>query len=315
MTTSPWTLETLTTAQLTQLTPIDPFDPILRRRAIWSTDARKIALGKSDEVYAEKTGLMERQDLSDNEAAQWGLKLQDIIGREVGHRLKMELKEADYQLTHPKHHWMKSHFDFISYDGKTLVEVKNYHASKRNKFDTRMMPIDDRAQCVHEAAVHGVSRVILAVLFGGQELHTIDSEILEAEKDELIQTEAELWAAINAKSPPSASSPETARILWPQSSLGHVVANARLEQMCAALKAIKDNISKLEKQEKEYTSAIQSAMQANGSLVTIDGTVLATWHTAKSSKTFNRELFQQLHPTMYESFVRETPGSRRFLLK
>ena len=32
--------------------------------------------------------------------------------------------------------WFRSHFDFISADGRVLVEAKNYNAAVRNKFDT-----------------------------------------------------------------------------------------------------------------------------------------------------------------------------------
>ena len=49
--------------------------------------------------------------------------------------------------------------------------------------------------------------------------------------------------------------------------------------------------------------------------LTIDGTVLATWKSAKSSKRFSSELFRSAMPDIYESFVVEQPGSRRFLVK
>jgi predicted phage-related endonuclease len=291
------------------------FNPEIRRQAIWATDARKIVAGKSDEVYAEKVGLMERPDLTNNEAAQWGIKLQEAIGREVGARLRLNLKDADYALTHKTYPWMRSHFDFISEDNNTLVEVKNYNSSKRNRFDGCMMPAEDRAQCIHEAAVHGVNRVILAVLFGGQELHISDLLVSETEKDDLIRTESAVWAAVQTQTPPNASSPELARVLHPNSNLGVVIADAQLEQMCAALKSIKTNISALEQKEKEYTAAIQSQMKSIGTLATVDGRILATWHKAKSSTTFDRELFQKTNPSLYQSYITEIPGTRRFLVK
>lgn len=291
------------------------FSTETRRQAIWGTDARKIAAGKSDEVYAEKVGLMERPDLSDNEAAQWGLKLQDAIGREVSARLQLNLKEADYALEHPNHPWMRSHFDFISEDNQTLVEVKNYHFLKRNLFAESMMPAEDRAQCIHEAAVHSVNRVILAVLFGGQELHMIDLAVSDADKDELIRTESKVWAAVQTQTPPDASSPQLARILHPTNSQELCIADARLEQMCAALRTVKDQIKILEAKEKELSSSIQSQMRSHGTLATFDGRVLATWLQAKPSMSFDRELLQKTNPSLYQSYIKEIPGTRRFLLK
>jgi len=40
-----------------------------------------------------------------------------------------------------------------------------------------------------------------------------------------------------------------------------------------------------------------------------------TWKAAKSSKRFSADLFKQAMPDIYEKFVIEQPGSRRFLVK
>lgn len=288
-----------------------------RRSAIWATDARKMADGRSADVYLEKIGETEREDISHIEAVQWGLKLQEIIGREAGARLKMELKEADYELTHAKHQWMKSHFDFISADGKTLVEVKNYNQSKRNQFEpeTGLMPAADRAQIIHECAVHGLEHIVLAILFGGQELVLIVHQVTDSEKEELIKTEAQIWAAVQSKTPPECSSVEAARKLYAVSTDKGVIANAQLEQACQQLKAIKNQIKQFEEAEEKLQGLIQGQMKEAGSLITFDGKVLATWNSAKPSKRFDPKLLQAEMPEVYERYVIEQPGSRRFLVK
>ena len=293
------------------------FDTESRRRAIWATDARKIVSGYAADVYLEKIGQTEREDISHIEAVQWGLKLQDVIGREAGARLKMELKEADYELFHPEHKWMASHFDFISADGKTLVEVKNYNQSKRNQYDaeTSLMPAADAAQCVHEATVHRVQRVVLAVLFGGQELVLIDKEVSDDEKDALIRMEAELWASVQTKQPQNATTVDAARKLFPVSTTAGVLANAQLEQACQQLKAIKNQIKQFEEAEEKLQGLIQGQMKEAGSLITFDGKVLATWNSAKPSKRFDPKLLQAEMPEVYERYTYEQPGSRRFLIK
>ena len=131
--------------------------------------------------------LMERPDLSDVEAVQMGHVMQPLIGRLAQDRLQIELKDADYALTHRTESWMRSHFDFISSDGKTLVEAKNYNAMVRNKFDVEanIIPASDMAQIIHEAAVHNVDRVVLAVLFGGQEFQTFDFTITDRKSTRL----------------------------------------------------------------------------------------------------------------------------------
>jgi hypothetical protein len=43
--------------------------------------------------------------------------------------------------------------------------------------------------------------------------------------------------------------------------------------------------------------------------------VLATWKNAKTSEKFDSKLFQTAMPEIYEKFVVNVPGSRRFLIK
>jgi hypothetical protein len=45
------------------------------------------------------------------------------------------------------------------------------------------------------------------------------------------------------------------------------------------------------------------------------GEILATWRNAKASKRFSADLFKQAMPDIYEKFVVEQSGSRRFLVK
>jgi hypothetical protein len=56
-------------------------------------------------------------------------------------------------------------------------------------------------------------------------------------------------------------------------------------------------------------------MGDNAEIQTLDGRTLATWKSAKPSKRFSADLFKSAYPDIYESFVVEQPGSRRFLLK
>ena len=166
----------------------DDFLPEVRNSAWWASDTRQVMNGKAVEVIMQKQGKIDPPDLSQIEAVQMGHVMQPIIGRLAQDKLKMELKDADYPLTHPDHTWLRSHFDFISTDGRVLVEAKNYNINTRNKFDVdaNRIPPADYAQSLHEATVHRVDRVILAVLFGGQEFQTFDFTFTDEEKENLI---------------------------------------------------------------------------------------------------------------------------------
>ena len=125
------------------------FEPEVRNSAWWSGDSRKAANGRGNEAVLEKLGLKERPDLSGIEAVQMGHVMQPIIGRLFSDRTGIEIQDADYPLTHPKHQWFRSHFDFVSTDGKVLVEAKNYSANVRNKFDEETNRIPDEIGRAH----------------------------------------------------------------------------------------------------------------------------------------------------------------------
>ena len=293
------------------------FAPEIRRSAIWSGDSRKVANGKMVDVILEKQGKKEIPDLSGIEAVQMGHVMQPIVGKLAQQKLKKELKEADYALTHPQHDWFRSHFDFISADGNMLVEAKNYNASVRSKFDpeSNRIPDADYAQLVHEAACHNVNDVVLAVLFGGQEFHTFQFHITDQEKDDLIKKMAAVWGYCKADTLPPAETIEQTKIIYPESKDGFITATQQVERAIAHLKDIKTQIKHMEATEEQLEVQVRNLMGEYQEIRGVDGTTLVSWKSAKSSKRFSADLFRSAMPDIYEQFIVEQPGSRRFLVK
>jgi len=294
------------------------FSATTRNSAIWSGDSRKVAQGKANEVILTKQGKLEIPDLSDVEAVQMGHVMEPVIGRLAQARLGVELNKIEESLTHVKHDWFKSHFDFAGKkDGKTiLVECKNYNAGTRSKFDVSgICPPADMAQLVHEAAVFGVDMVYLAVLFGGQEFLLIPFTITEDQKEDLIKQMAVVWGHAQAGTTLPPEDLEQVKLLYPQGSEAIKTASASVEQACLALAQVKANIKALEAQEEQLQTLVSGYMGESSVLSTIEGQVLATWKNAKPSAKFDSKLFQSAMPDIYQQFVRDMPGSRRFLLK
>jgi predicted phage-related endonuclease len=295
------------------------FSPETRNSAWWSGDSRLAAQGRANEAILVKQGKLERPDLSNVEAVQMGHIMEPVIGRLAQSKLQVELTKIEDALTHPKESWLRSHFDFAGKEnGQTiLVEAKNYNAATRSKFDadSGLMPAADMAQIVHEATVFGVSKVYLAVLFGGQEFVLIPAEITEEMKVKHIQEMAVLWAHVvgNTALPPE--SVDQAKALYPVSTDSTKLASASVEEAVRMLSVIKREIKALEAREDQFQTLVQGYMEDKATLASIDGNVLATWKSAKSSQKFDVRLFESAMPDIYRQFIREMPGSRRFLIK
>jgi len=296
------------------------FTPQTRNSAIWSGDSRKVANGKANEVILTKLGRMPIPDLSHIEAVQMGHVMEPVIANLAQTKLKVELKKIEESLTHPKEAWLRSHFDFVGTEnGQTiLVECKNYNAGVRNKFDdiANTIPNADMAQLIHEATVFGNTRIYLAVLFGGQEFVLMPFDITNEQKTNLIKQMAEVWAKVLTKDTFPPEDLEQVKLMYPSDIPDTFkTASKSVEDACQALRQIKNEIKLLEGREEQLQTFVQSHMEQNSSLQAVDGTVLATWKSAKASKKFDPKLFQQSMPDIYEQFVVEVPGSRRFLLK
>ena len=294
------------------------FSPAYRASAIWATDAGQIAAGKAGEVYMLKTGQKEPDDLSEVEAVQMGTLLQEPIMRAAAGRWGLEFKEADYALRHPKHDWMASHFDYISADGKTLYEVKNLGVHQRKHYgDNGTEQVSDRyrAQCMHELVVHQVESVELIVLFGGQELCKFPQTVTELEQEAHIRAMAEFWAQCQTKSFNPQTMADVVKDVYKVDDGSSIVANASIEQACIQLQQLKAKMKEFEEAEDGLKEFIQSWMKEKATVTSFDGSVLCTWKTAKPSKRFSAELLKSAMPDIYNQFVVEQSGSRRFLIK
>jgi hypothetical protein len=294
------------------------FSPEVRNKALWSNDARRFVEGRGGEVYAEKIGAKGQDDLSQVEAVQMGLVMQEPIMREYARRNQIEFRDADYAIYHPKHNYLASHFDYISADGRTLYEVKNLGIHQRKKYgdnNTDQVDLGYRVQCLHEATVHQIEQVVLVVCFGGQEIvgypQTFGADLQDIHAREM----AEFWGRIQARTFDPETMGDAAKLVYRQDNGTNLLATQSLEQACQVLKVLKEQIKTLEGQEHDLVSKVQGYMMESSQLVSVDGAVLATWKASKASKRFNAELFKSSMPDIYEKFVMEQPGSRRFLLK
>ena len=296
----------------------EDFQPEVRNSGLWSNDMRRLVQGKGGEVAAEKWKELVPPDLSNVEAVQMGHVMQFPIMQEFARRQRIEFKDADYMMTHPKHDFLKSHFDYISDDGKTLYEIKNLGIHQRKKYGddgSDQVDIGYRAQCVHEATVHQIENIVLVVCFGGQEIVHYPLTITADMMDAHIQLAAEFWAKIQTRTFDPETMGDAAKTIYKVDNGSSVIANQQVETLVAELRQLKDQIKQLEKLEEQRVAAIQGFMMESSQLSTFDGSVLATWKAAKPSKRFSADLLKSAMPEVYEKFVVEQPGSRRFLVK
>ena len=297
---------------------MNDFSPETRRSGWWATDSRRAVSGHLVDVLLEKRGEKQADDLSGVEAVQMGHVMQPVIGRLFEEATGIKVKEYDLAREHSTESWLKAHTDFESADGG-LVEVKNFNAAVANKYpdddDGLKLPTPDLIQCVHEATVFGKPHVWFAVLFGGQRFRYWKIEVTEEMKLEFIQRAAKWWALAHTGDLPDAETVEQAKMLYRTATDEAIVSTAQVEKVISALKEIKAQIKMYETQEEACLVSLQNYMRNKTEIITPYNEVLVTWKQAKASKSFDKDLFKQAMPDVYDQFMVEKPGSRRFLVK
>lgn len=297
---------------------MNDFSPETRRSGWWATDSRRAVSGHLVDVLLEKRGEKEAADLSQNEAVQMGHRMQPVIGRLFEDATDIKVKDYDLAGQHYKEQWLKAHTDFETSDGG-LLEVKNFNAAYANKYpdddNGLAIPTPDLIQCVHEATVFGKPHIWFAVLFGGQRFRYWRIEVTEEMKLEFIQQAARWWSMAQTGEMPAAETIEQAKLLYRKTFEDAIVSTSQVETVVLALKEIKEQIKQLEAQEEKATVMLQNYMREKTSIITPYNETLVTWKAAKESKSFDSKLFAQTMPDVYEKFVVNKPGPRRFLVK
>ena len=297
---------------------MNDFSPETRRSGWWATDSRRAVSGHLVDVLLEKRGEKQADDLSGNEAVQMGHVMQPVIGKLFEEATDIKVRDYDLAGEHRTESWLKAHTDFETSDGG-LLEVKNFNASVANKYpdddDGLKLPTPDLIQCIHEATVFGKPHIWFAVLFGGQRFRYWKIEVTEEMKAGFMLQAAVWWAMAQTGEMPDAETVEQAKMLYSKATEEAVVSTAAVENAIASLKRIKSAIKELEEQEGSFQVYIQNYMRNKSELITPYNEVLVTWKQAKASKSFDKDLFKQAMPDVYDQFVVEKPGSRRFLLK
>jgi len=297
----------------------DGFSDAERKSAWWATDSRRAVNGGLIDVIREKRGEKAIDDLSEVEAVQMGLAMQPTLGKLFSQQTGIGVRDLDWSGTHSEHAWLRAHGDFETNDGG-LLEVKNFHAASISKYpemdeDAMDLPEPDIVQCVHEAVVFNKPHIWFAVLFGGQRFRYWKINVTDEMKEEHIKRAAAWWAMAQTGDLPDAETIEQARYKYKNENGQAVIANSYIEGIATGLKSIKQKIKELEEWEEKNTVILQNYLANKAEIRNVAGEVLVSWKQAKPSKRFSADLFKQSQPALYESFIVEQPGSRRFLVK
>ena len=236
------------------------------------------------ELYHQKRGEMEPENLDDNEAVHFGNVLEQVIADEYARRTGRRVQRCNFILQHPEHDFALANIDrHILGTGESPMpplECKTagaFMAGHWGEPGTDEVPMHYLIQCQHYLGITGAPWIDLAVLIGGRDYrpYTVlrDDELIEM----LFEREREFWNNVQAGIPPemdftAPSTDELLKKLYPGSNGKRIDLTEEVALWHKRRLAAQKGIKFLEGKSKEAHRRIQEVMGENALGIFPDGT-------------------------------------------
>ena len=160
-----------------------------RRTFIGGSDARKIMSGDWNELYREKVGEVEPEDLSSVFRVQLGLRTENFHAEWFTKTEGMELKQESQMRHHLEHKWMCANLDRWIPSKQTFLEMKH----SANGVNVAEKARYYMAQLQHYMAVTGVDYCYFSVIRGNDDPVVVTVDRDNDYIEQLIKMEKAFW--------------------------------------------------------------------------------------------------------------------------
>ncbi len=298
-------------------------------------EARKLGIGGSDvgailgicnyrtplDVYKDKLGLSEPEDLSANDRVHFGNVLEDIVAQEYARREGVSVRRRNQHFAHKQYPFMLANID-RSVDGmRRIVECKTtdkFYAMTDHWGDTGtdQVPETYLLQVAHYMAVLNYDDAHLACLVGGNEYRRFDIERDSELEEMMIEAEKEFWFDnVLAQVPPAPIRMSDIESAFRKDNGKAITVTADIMAKLGELKSVRATLKGLEETKGSLEVDIKAFIDDSAILEDNEGKALATWKMSKGSVKLDQPSLKIAHPHIFEDFSFDANGSRRFLIK
>lgn len=299
-------------------------------------EARKNGIGGSDvasimglnkyssplNVWLVKTGREESPDLSDNQAVEWGNRLEDVVADKFAdEHPELQVRRRNATMVSIKRPWAFANIDRWVTDGKGnvgILEVKTVGMRRAADWDNGV-PLYYLTQVMHYMSVTGYQYAWVAVLIGGQEFREYYIERDEADIKAINDAVDTFWRDfVETDTAPAliGNDPE-ANALLSQHSDPSTEFIAMLDEdvsMLDELQEIKDQMDDLKHRKTLIENQIKDLIGDNKGIET--ETKRITWVRSTRS-SFDKKAFDAAHPGITNDYMKTsvTNGGIRISVK
>ena len=293
----------------------------LRQKGIGGSDA-SVILGMNQwkspyQLWLEKTGEVEPEDISKKETVHFGHVLEQVVADEFCNRTGKKVKRCGvYRMN--DYPFIQASFDRLVVGEDAGLECKTTNSFARSGWDEGEIPPSYYVQCQHYMLVSGLPRWYIACLVGGNHfvIHTVERD--EEDIKLLLKAEINFWHLVENHIMPEVDGSASCKEALARKYQGgnEEVLQLPAESMVLAEKL--DRLKESEKSIKEQIAEIQNkfcAMLGDYELGTIeDGDDLrkVKWQTVAGRVTIDSKRLKADHPDIFKAYSKQGKPTRRF---
>ena len=299
-------------------------------------EARKNGIGGSDvasimglnkyssplNVWLVKTGREESPDLSDNQAVEWGNRLEDVVADKFAdEHPELQVRRRNATMVSIKRPWAFANIDRWVTDGKGnvgILEVKTVGMRRAADWDNGV-PLYYLTQVMHYMSVTGYQYAWVAVLIGGQEFREYYIERDEQDIQAINDAVDTFWRDfVETDTAPAliGNDPEANALLSQHSDPSQEFITMLDEDvsMLDELQEIKDQMDDLKHRKTLIENQIKDLIGDNKGIET--ETKRITWVRSTRS-SFDKKAFDAAHPGITNDYMKTsvTNGGIRISVK
>lgn len=213
-------------------------------------------------IWAEKTGQIEPDDLSDKEYVQLGSELEDFIAKKFERKTGMKVRRAPQRYIHKQYPFMACQVDRLIEGTDMLLECKNASAWKEKEWKDEEIPLEYILQVSWQLMITGRKKGYIAVLIGGNKFKFKEIQADQELFDKMTGVAIKFWQMVQDKTPPAATGDdnEVLLALYPKSD-EQIQSFEEMNDCIATLQQTKANIKELDLQKDALEAKLKDVIK------------------------------------------------------
>ena len=221
-------------------------------------------------LWSEKTGQVEPKDLSDNQAVEWGTRLERTVSKKFSDDHNVKLIAYKRRFVHPKYDFLSCELDNIIAGTDEIVEIKTVNAWAWKSWEKPDdLPSYVIAQVMFALGISGRKVAHVACLCGGQKYIEKRFEFDQEMFDDMVSKAVKFWQMVNDKEAPMTMSADNDTILdlYPESN-DQIQQIEEFNVRIAHRQELKMHIDKMKDEVADIDAAIKQSIGDNLGLST-----------------------------------------------